>query len=255
MKVFATASQALKASGVKDGSKLLVGGFGLCGVPMTTIQALADSQVKGLTVVSNNCGIDDWGLGILLKERQIKRMISSYVGENHEFERQYLQGELEVELIPQGTLAEKIRAGGAGIPAFFTPTGSGTILAEGGFPILYGTDKSVRIVSPPKETREFDGKQYVMEEAILGDVGLVKAWKADEYGNLVFKGTSRNFNPECAKASKFTIAEVEEIVPIGSLYPDEIHVPGVFVDGIVLSDAEKKIEVCFNFARSSSDCF
>ncbi len=170
-------------------------------------------------------------------------MISSYVGENKEFERQYLSGQLEVELTPQGTLAERLRAGGAGIPAFFTPTAAGTVIHHGGFPIKYFQDKSVEISSEPREAREFDGRTYIMEKAITGDIGLIKAWKADTYGNIVFRGTARNFNPECAMASRYTIAEVEEIVPMGSLHPDEIHLPGNYISKLVKSGSEKRIEV------------
>lgn len=234
---------ALSASKIKSGDRVLVGGFGLCGIPMATIQALNKTDINSLTVVSNNCGVDDWGLGVLLQSKQIKRMISSYVGENAEFERQYLTGELEVELTPQGTLAERLRAGGAGIPAFFTPTAYGTVIMDGGFPVKYkeGTNE-VEIASAPRESREFNGRNYIMEEAITGEVGLVKAAKADPFGNLYFDGTSRNFNPECAMAAKFTIAEVEQIVELGDLKPEDIHVPGVYVDAIVEANVEKKIE-------------
>ncbi|WP_373408527.1 CoA transferase subunit A [Bacillus sp. OV166] len=210
---------------IKDGSTLVVGGFGLCGIPELTIQALVEQGTKELTVVSNNCGVDDWGLGLLLANRQIKKMVSSYVGENKIFEQQYLSGELEVELTPQGTLAERIRAGGAGIPGFYTATGVGTPIAEG------------------KETKEFDGKTYLLEEGIIGDFALVKAWKADPYGNLVFRKTSRNFNPLAAMAGKITIAEVEEIVELGELDPDEIHTPGIFVQRLLVgTDYQKRIE-------------
>lgn len=219
-----------------------VGGFGLCGIPQNLIEAVQRSGASDLTVVSNNCGVDDWGLGILLKSKQIKRMVSSYVGENAEFERQYLGGDLEVELTPQGTLAEKLRAGGAGIPAFYTPTAVGTLVQTGGNVIKYASDGSTSMSSKVKEVREFNGRKYVLEDSIVGQIGLVKAWKADTSGNLVFRGTARNFNPECAMAGKYTIAEVEEIVEVGSLDPDQIHVPGVFVHGIVKSNAEKKIE-------------
>lgn len=200
-KRFATAAQALEGV-VADGQTLAVGGFGLCGIPEALIAALRDSGAKGLTVISNNAGVDGFGLGQLLETRQIRKMISSYVGENKEFERQFLAGELELEFNPQGTTAERLRAGGAGIPAFFTATGYGTVVAEG------------------KETREFDGKHYVMETALRADVALVKAWKADEAGNLVFRKTARNFNPACAMAGKVCIAEVEEIVPVGAIDPD-----------------------------------
>ena len=223
-KVYPDAASAL-AGIVKDGQLLAVGGFGLCGIPEALIDALQASGVKGLTVISNNAGVDGFGLGKLLNTRQIKKMISSYVGENKEFERQYLAGELELEFTPQGTLAEKLRAGGAGIPAFFTKTGVGTIVAEG------------------KETREFDGEVYVMERALLPEVALVKAWKADKSGNLVFRRTARNFNPAAAMAGKTTVVEVEEIVETGSLDPDSIHLPGIYVHRIVLNATpEKRIE-------------
>lgn len=212
-------------AGVRDNMTILVGGFGLCGIPENLILALRDSGAKGLTCVSNNAGVDDFGLGLLLHTRQIKKMLSSYVGENATFEKQYLNGELELEFVPQGTLAERLRAGGAGIPAFFTPTGVGTIVAEG------------------KEVRTFNGRQYVMEMGITGDFALVKAWKADTFGNLVFRKTARNFNPMVATAGKITIAEVEEIVPLGELDPDQIHVPGVFVQRIFKAPRlEKRIE-------------
>ena len=208
-----------------DGQTLAVGGFGLCGIPEALIEALRDSGVRNLTVISNNAGVDGFGLGQLLSTRQIRKMISSYVGENKEFERQYLAGELELEFNPQGTLAERLRAGGAGIPAFFTRTGYGTIVAEG------------------KETREFDGHQYVMETALKADVSLVKAWKADPSGNLVFRKTARNFNPAVAMAGKVCIAEVEEIVEIGAIDPDHVHLPGIYVDRIVHNPTpEKRIE-------------
>ena len=223
-KIFPSAAAALDGV-VRDGQLLAVGGFGLCGIPEALIAALRDAGTKDLTVISNNAGVDDFGLGILLRTRQIKRMISSYVGENKEFERQYLAGELELEFTPQGTLAEKLRAGGAGIPAFFTRTGVGTLVAEG------------------KETREFDGQTYIMERALVPDVSLVKAWKADESGNLVFRRTARNFNPACAMAGKVTVVEVEEIVPIGSFDPDAVHLPGIYVHRIVLNaKPEKRIE-------------
>ena len=223
-KVVATAQIALQDI-VKDDQTFAVGGFGLCGIPEALIDALKETGVKKLTCISNNAGIDDFGLGKLLQTKQIKKMIASYVGENKEFERQYLNGELEVELTPQGTLAEKLRSGGAGIPAFFTQTGVGTLIAEG------------------KELREFDGKEYILEHSLTADVALVKAYKADKAGNLVFRKTARNFNPECAVAGKFTIVEVEQIVEIGDLDPDEIHLPGIYVNRIVLNATpEKRIE-------------
>ncbi|BFY99807.1 hypothetical protein BsWGS_02846 [Bradybaena similaris] len=228
---------------IKDGSKLLVGGFGLCGIPENLIAALLQKKTKGLTVVSNNAGVDDFGLGLLLKERQIKRMISSYVGENAEFERQYLSGELEVELTPQGTLAERIRAGGAGIPAFFTPTGYGTLIHKGGAPIKYAPDGTVAIASKERESRQFGGLNYVMEEAITGDFSLVKAWKADKAGNLIFRKTARNFNPPICKAGQITIAEVEEIVETGSIPQEDVHVPHIYVQRVVKgSNYQKRIE-------------
>eukprot|EP00117_Sycon_ciliatum_P021855 scpid70430/ scgid19023/ Succinyl-CoA:3-ketoacid-coenzyme A transferase 1, mitochondrial; 3-oxoacid-CoA transferase 1; Somatic-type succinyl-CoA:3-oxoacid-CoA-transferase len=228
---------------VRDGSKLLVGGFGLCGIPEKLILALRDSGVRGVTAVSNNAGIDDCGLGLMLRNHQIKRMISSYVGENEEFARQYLSGELEVELTPQGTLAERLRAGGAGIPAFFTATGYGTMIHEGGAPIKYNSQKDVDIASSPREARTFNGRDYIMEEAITGDFALVKAWKADRMGNLVFRSTARNFNPACARAAKICIAEVEEIVETGEIAPADIHLPSIYVDRIILGENyEKRIE-------------
>jgi 3-oxoacid CoA-transferase subunit A len=222
-KVVSTPKAALEGK-VRDGMIVAVGGFGLCGIPEQLIIALRDSGVSGLTAVSNNAGVDDWGLGLLLKTRQIRKMISSYVGENAEFERQFMSGELELEFNPQGTLAERMRAGGAGIPAFFTPAGVGTVVAEG------------------KEIREFDGRQFVMERGIVADLALVKAWKADECGNLVSRKTARNFNPMVAACGRFTVAEVEEIVPVGSLDPDQIATPGIYVDRIVKTVPEKRIE-------------
>lgn len=223
-KVFASAQEAL-AGIVKDGQMIAVGGFGLCGIPEALIAALRDSGVKDLTCISNNTGVDGFGLGQLLNTRQVRKMIASYVGENKEFERQYLSGELELEFTPQGTLAEKLRAGGAGIPAFFTRTGVGTIVADG------------------KEIREFDGQQYVMERSLVPDVSLVKAHIADRSGNLVFRKTARNFNPNVAMAGKFTVVEVEQIVDTGSLDPDQIHLPGIYVHRIVLNaNPEKRIE-------------
>ena len=223
-KIYPSASAAL-AGVVHDGQTLAVGGFGLCGIPEALIQALRDSGVTGLTCVSNNAGVDGFGLGLLLETRQIKKMISSYVGENKLFAQQFLSGELELEFAPQGTLAERLRAGGAGIPAFFTATGVGTVVAEG------------------KEVREFDGRSYVMERGIVADVALVKAWKADEAGNLIYRKTARNFNPMCATAGRVTVAEVEEIVPVGALDPDAIHTPGIFVQRLVLNATpEKRIE-------------
>jgi 3-oxoacid CoA-transferase subunit A len=223
-KIYPSAVAALDGI-VHDGQLLAVGGFGLCGIPEALIGALRDSGAKGLTVISNNAGVDGFGLGQLLETRQIKRMISSYVGENKEFERQYLAGELELEFTPQGTLAEKLRAGGAGIPAFYTRTGVGTLVAEG------------------KETREFDGKLYVMERALVPDVALGKAWKADKSGNLIFRRTARNFNPAAIMAGKVSVVEVEEIVETGTFDPDAVHLPGIYVHRLVLNPTpEKRIE-------------
>ena len=223
-KVVVNAQEAL-ADIVADHQILAVGGFGLCGIPEALIEALKNTGVTGLTCISNNAGVDDFGLGKLLQTKQIKKMISSYVGENKEFERQYLNGELEVELTPQGTLAEKLRAGGAGIPAFYTQTGVGTLIAEG------------------KEVREFDGKEFILEKSLTADVALVKAYKADKAGNLVFRKTARNFNPECAMAGKITVAEVEQIVEIGELDPDDIHLPGIYVNRIIVNASpDKRIE-------------
>lgn len=222
-KVYANAKDAL--IGITDSMTVLVGGFGLCGIPENLILALRDSGVKGLTCVSNNAGVDDWGLGLLLQTKQIRKMISSYVGENATFEKQYMSGELEVELTPQGTLAERLRAGGAGIPAFFTPTGYGTLVAEG------------------KESREFDGRNFILEKAITGDFALVKAWKGDRFGNLIFRKTARNFNPMVATAGKITIAEVEELVDVGDLDPDQVHTPGIYVQRIIQgTNYQKRIE-------------
>lgn len=233
-KIYASSDEALKDI-VQNGQTFAIGGFGLCGIPEALIAALRDSGVKDITCISNNAGVDDFGLGLLLQTRQIKKMISSYVGENKEFERQYLAGELEVELTPQGTLAEKLRAGGAGIPAFYTATGVGTLVAEG------------------KETRDFDGRSYILEHSLTADVALIKAQKADKAGNLIFNKTARNFNPDCAMAGKVTVAEVEEIVEIGALDPDEIHLPGIFVQRIVLNThPEKRIEKTTTKATSAS---
>ena len=223
-KVYDSAAAALEGV-IKDGQTIAVGGFGLCGIPEALIEALRDSCVKDLTCISNNAGVDGFGLGLLLETRQVKKMIASYVGENKEFERQFLSGELEVELTPQGTLAEKLRAGGAGIPAFFTATGVGTQIAEG------------------KEEREFDGRQYILERSLVADVALVKAQKADKAGNLMFNKTARNFNPDVATAGKVTIVEVEQLVETGELDPDQIHLPGIYVHRIVVNaNPEKRIE-------------
>ena len=222
-KIVTNAKEAIQ--GIKDGMTLMVGGFGLCGIPEKSIQALLESEVKGLTVISNNCGVDEFGLGILLKNHQIKKMISSYVGENKTFEKQFLDGSLEVELNSQGTLAERIRAGGAGIPGFYTPTGVGTLVAEG------------------KESREFNGRTYILETALSADFAIVKAWKGDKAGNLIYRKTARNFNPTMATAGKITIAEVEELVEVGELDPDQVHTPGIYVQRIFQGENyEKRIE-------------
>ncbi|MDN5542255.1 MAG: CoA transferase subunit A [Acinetobacter sp.] len=220
-KVVANAAEAL-ADVVANNQTVAVGGFGLCGIPEALIDALKDTGVTGLTCISNNAGVDGFGLGKLLETKQIKKMIASYVGENKEFERQYLNGELEVELTPQGTLAEKLRSGGAGIPAFFTQTGVGTLIAEG------------------KEVRDFDGRPHILEMSLTADVALVKAYKADKAGNLVFRKTARNFNPDCAIAGKFTIAEVEQVVEIGEIDPDDIHLPGIYINRVVLNATPTK---------------
>jgi 3-oxoacid CoA-transferase subunit A len=247
-KVFSTAAAAV--SDIPEGASLAVGGFGLCGIPMALVHALHNLGVGGLKVVSNNCGVDDWGLGILLQAKRISRMTSSYVGENREFARQYLCGELEVELTPQGTLAERLRAGGCGIPAFYTPAGVGTQVAEGGLPWRYGAEGSVLLSSPTKEIRVFDGCEYVLEEGIVCDFGLVHAAKGDRHGNLVFRKSARNFNPLCAMAGQVTIAEVEELVEPGEMDPDEIHLPGIFVQRIVeVGPGEKRIERRTTLAR------
>jgi 3-oxoacid CoA-transferase subunit A len=240
-KTVATPAEAV--ADIPDGASLAVGGFGLCGIPSELIAALHDRGVSGLKTVSNNCGVDDWGLGILLGAGRIARTTGSYVGENKEFARQYLSGELEVELVPQGTLAERLRAGGCGIPAFYTPAGVGTQVADGGLPWRYNTDGTVALASPPKETREFDGREYVLEHGIVCDFGLVRAAKGDRHGNLVFHESARNFNPLCAMAGKVTIAEVEELVEPGELPPDSIHLPGIFVKRVVpVAVGQKRIE-------------
>ncbi|WLR43819.1 CoA transferase subunit A [Bacillus carboniphilus] len=221
-KVYKHANDAVRQ--IEDGATIMVGGFGLCGIPEQLIIALVESEVKGLTVISNNCGVDEWGLGLLLKKKQIKKMVSSYVGENKEFERQVLNGELEVELIPQGTLAEKIRAGGAGIPAFYTPAGVGTEIANG------------------KETRTFDGKEYVLEEGLTADFSLVRAYRGDEMGNLIYRHTDQNFNPIIAAAGKVTIAELEQLVSVEELDANQIHTPGIYIQGLYEGEQEKRIE-------------
>lgn len=224
-KVVANAAEALERAGVKDGMTIMAGGFGLCGIPENLIAALRDTGVKDLTVISNNAGVDDFGLGLLLATRQIKKMVSTYVGENAIFEKQFLDGELQIEFVPQGTFAERIRAGGAGIPAFYTPTGYGTMIAEG------------------KETREFNGQQYVMERGLTADLSLIKAFRGDKMGNLIYRKTARNFNPMMATAGKIVLAEVEELVETGEMDPDNIHTPGIFIDHIFQgTNYEKRIE-------------
>ncbi|EXG82988.1 CoA transferase subunit A [Cryptosporangium arvum] len=239
-------SAAAAVADVPDGATLSVGGFGLCGIPSVLIQALLEAGTRDLEVVSNNAGVDDWGLGVLLGAHRLRRIVASYVGENKEFARQYLAGELEVELTPQGTLAERMRAGGSGIPAFFTVTGAGTQVADGGLPWKYGSDGSVLVASPPKETREFGGREHVLEEAIVADFGLVRAWKGDRHGNLVFRRAARNFNPLAAMCGRVTIAEVEHLVEPGEIDPDDVHTPGVYVHRVVAltssQAAEKRIE-------------
>ena len=230
-KVVASAADAI--ADIPDGATLMVGGFGLCGIPENLIAALRARGTKNLTVISNNCGVDDFGLGILLANRQIRKMVSTYVGENAAFEQQFLHGELEVELVPQGTFAERIRAGGAGIPAFFTPTGVGTQVSDGGLPQLYGPGGTIAKASPKKETRDFDGRTFVMETSLKADFALIKAWRADRLGNLVFRKTARNFSPMMCTAARVTIAEVEHLVEPGEIDPDAVHVPGIYVQRVV----------------------
>ncbi|MER8011873.1 CoA transferase subunit A [Streptomyces sp. NPDC094149] len=243
-KVRVSAAEAV--ADIHDGASLAVGGFGLSGVPETLIRALHEQGAGGLRVVSNNCGVDDRGLGILLAAGRIARVTGSYVGENKEFARQYLSGELEVELVPQGTLAERLRAGGAGIPAFYTPAGVGTQVARGGLPWRHAADGSVAVASPPKETRDFAGRPHVLEHGITTDFALVRAWRGDRHGNLRFRGAAANFNPLAAMAGRVTVAEVEELVEPGDLRPDDIHLPGVFVQRVVeltaAQAADKQIE-------------
>lgn len=243
-KVVQSAAEAV--ADIASGSSLSVGGFGLCGVPSVLIAALLESGVTDLEAVSNNCGVDDWGLGLLLKQKRIRRMVSSYVGENKEFERQYLSGELEVELTPQGTLAERLRAGGSGIPAFYTATGVGTQVADGGLPWRYDADGNVVKASPPKEVKQFDTaegpRDFVLEQAIITDFGLVRAWKGDRHGNLVFRLSARNFNPLCAMAGRVTVAEVEHLVEPGEIDPADVHLPGVYVQRVVPLTAEQAVE-------------
>ncbi|MFA6574273.1 MAG: CoA transferase subunit A [Nocardioides sp.] len=247
-KVVASAAEAV--ADIPSGATLSVGGFGLCGIPSVLIDALLESGVSDLEAVSNNCGVDDWGLGRLLAEKRIRRMISSYVGENKEFARQYLSGELEVELTPQGTLAERMRAGGSGIPAFFTITGAGTQVADGGLPWKYDSEGAVIVSSPPKQTQTFETDhgpaEFVLEHAIVADFGLVRAWKGDRHGNLVYRDSARNFNPLAAMCGRLTIAEVEELVEPGEIDPNHVHTPGVFVQRVVAltpeQAADKRIE-------------
>jgi 3-oxoacid CoA-transferase subunit A len=243
-KVVSSAAEAV--ADIPDGARLAVGGFGLSGIPSVLIDAILEAGTADLEAVSNNCGVDEWGLGRLLFAKRIRRMISSYVGENKEFARQYLSGELEVELTPQGTLAERMRAGGSGIPAFFTATGGGTQVAEGGLPWRYDAEGNVVVSSPPKETRDFDGCEYVLEEAIIADFGLVRAWKGDRHGNLVYRESARNFNPLAAMCGRLTIAEVEHLVEPGEIAPEDVHTPGVYVQRVVALSpeqaADKKIE-------------
>jgi 3-oxoacid CoA-transferase subunit A len=230
-KVVASAAEAV--ADIPDGATIAVGGFGLCGIPSVLIDALLSQGATDLEAVSNNCGVDEWGLGRLLFARRLRRMVSSYVGENKEFARQYLSGELEVELTPQGTLAERMRAGGSGIPAFYTATGVGTQVADGGLPWRYDESGEVVVASPPKDVRSFGGRDYVLEEAIVADFGIVRAWKGDRHGNLVYRASARNFNPLAAMCGRITIAEVEELVEPGELDPNNIHTPGVFVQRVV----------------------
>jgi 3-oxoacid CoA-transferase subunit A len=240
-KLVGSAAEAVRDVG--SGSSLAVGGFGLCGIPSVLIEAIHALGVTDLETVSNNCGVDDWGLGILLSAGRIRRTTSSYVGENKEFERQFLGGELEVELVPQGTLAERLRAGGAGIPAFYTPAGVGTQVAEGGLPWRFGPDGSVALASPAKEVRDFDGTSYVLEEGIRTDFALVHARYGDRHGNLVYEQSAQNFNPLCAAAGRFTIAEVEELLDVGQIDPVQVHTPGIYVQRVVVADpVEKRIE-------------
>jgi 3-oxoacid CoA-transferase subunit A len=254
-------SAAAAVADIPDGATLAVGGFGLSGIPSVLIDAVLEAGTTDLEAVSNNCGVDEWGLGRLLFEKRLRRMISSYVGENKEFARQYLSGELEVELTPQGTLAERMRAGGSGIPAFYTATGVGTQVAEGGLPWKYDTEGNVIVASPPKETKVFStaegDKEYVLEEAIVADFGLVRAWKGDRHGNLIYRQSSRNFNPLAAMCGRITIAEVEELVEPGELDPNDIHTPGVYVQRVVAltpeQAADKRIEKTTTRPRPATD--
>ncbi len=252
-KVVSSAAEAI--ADITSGSTLAVGGFGLCGIPQVLLSALHDAGVDDLRATSNNCGVDDWGLGVLLKDRRISRMTSSYVGENKEFARQFLSGELEVELCPQGTLAERLRAGGSGIPAFYTPAGVGTQVAEGGLPWRYDALGGVVTASPAKDVRSFDGREYVLEEGIVTDFALVRAALGDRHGNLVFRESSRNFNPLCAMAGRITIAEVERLVEPGEILPETVHTPGVFVQRVVgpVGTGGKRIERRTTRPRAGSE--
>lgn len=244
-KTFASAAEAV--ADIPDGATLTVGGFGLVGVPIVLIRAILDQGASELEVVSNNCGVDGWGLGVLLSEGRIRRIIASYIGENKEFARQYLGGQVEVELTPQGTLAERMRAGGTGIPAFYTPAGMGTVVSEGGMPWRYAADGSVEVASPPKPTATFSSlgpsRDYVLEQAIRSDYGIVRAARGDRHGNLVFHQSARNFNPLAAMAGRITIAEVDEIVEPGQLDPDAVHLPGIYVDRIIQLTPEQAHEL------------
>jgi len=239
-KVVGTVAEAV--TDVRDGASLAVGGFGLCGIPQALIEGLLKTGVTDLETVSNNCGVDEWGLGSLLRAKRIRRTTGSYVGENKEFERQFLGGELEVELVPQGTLAERLRAGGAGIPAFFTPGGVGTQVADGGLPLRYDGSGGIAIASEPKEVREFDGQPYVLERAIRTDFALVHARYGDRHGNLVYEKSAANFNPLCAAAGRITIAEVEVLLDPGELDPMTVHTPGIFVQRVVQVEIDKRVE-------------
>ena len=243
-KVVTSAAEAVADIG--DGASLAVGGFGLSGIPSVLIAALLAQGAENLEAVSNNCGVDGWGLGMLLQAHRLRRVVASYVGENKEFARQYLQGELEVELTPQGTLAERLRAGGSGIAAFFTATGVGTQVADGGLPWRYDSNGDIAVASPPKQTQDFDGQTYVLEHALTCDFGLVRAWRGDRHGNLVYRDSARNFNPVCAMSGRITLAEVEELVDPGELNPNDVHTPGVYVHRVLaLTEAEvraKRIE-------------
>ncbi len=251
-KVVSSAAEAV--ADIPSGASLAVGGFGLCGIPQVLIQALYDGAATDLVTVSNNCGVDDWGLGILLSAKRIRRTTGSYVGENKEFARQFLSGELEVELVPQGTLAERLRAGGAGIPAFYTATGVGTQVAEGGLPWRYNADGSVGLGSPAKEVRRFGDRDFVLEAAITCDFGLIRAWQGDRHGNLVYRAAARNFNPMCAAAGRVTIAEVEELVEPGVIEAEAVHTPGIFVHRVVVVGPEgKRIERRTTRPRSQTD--